>query len=132
MHTVWDTHVGEPRHFNVTIGSYMYHPQTRQPLDFSSLYDPGDDTFTFALDTARKNVKIGLPEDVTMLVLAAHEAYHAVQCHNGDKPISSLVNPGYSDDRHEEEAWLAAVSALRTIYPSASGSIKTGGHKIRF
>ncbi len=130
MVRTWTRLIGTERGFNVRIASYLVDPQTGEKIDFSALYSPETDTFQFALDTAKEKIKLGLDEETTMFVLAAHETTHAVQVKKGVKLKLSKDNSDYRNNPYETEAWKVAASVLKDKYPGASGSIITGDIRV--
>lgn len=57
----------------------------------------------------------------TLVLVAAHETIHAVQCVRGQKIVPDW-GPGYSSTVHERAAWSHSLDALKAVFPEIQGS----------
>lgn len=125
---VWKEYVGHPITFEVVIASYL--TKDGKKIDTSAAYYVDTHSFQFAIETIDRVFNTGLALRDNLLLVAAHEAYHAVQFETGDPPPFRDENDHYDDDRHEEEAWIAAAKFFKKVYPNASGTLAFGKRKI--
>jgi len=125
LQKVWEDNMGTDREFKVIIAGTLIDSDTNKPTDILAEYDSESDTFRFAMDIIKRQLEGSL--DLNVLIIAAHEAFHAVQVALGDPPPLYKGNQNYEDDRHEREAWEAAKKVASSIYPGVYGKIVRNG-----
>lgn len=57
----------------------------------------------------------------TLVLVAAHEAVHAIQCLHGRELVPDW-GPGYSSTVHERAAWSQSLDVLKAVFPEIEDS----------
>lgn len=138
MTILWQDEVNQPATFKITLCDRAVHTDTQEPTKLCSSYNIESDEFMFAIESTREIMApaLKLPLNITLILMAGHEAVHKAQLFRGDTPTTTFDNnldfkEEYWHFRHEIEAWEKAMTVFKKIFPNAYGSIKIAGREYK-